>query len=74
MTFYTTLVLTYVIGGVELQDTTLYRSARECGDALPAVYKPYEKMDSMAQCIETDYVSSSTLTIRPQLRPEGLSL
>ena len=52
MTFYTTLVLTYVIGGVELQDTTLYRSARECGDALPAVYKPYEKMDSMAQCMK----------------------
>ena len=71
MTFYTTLVLTYVIGGVELQDNTLYRSARECGDALPAVYKPYEKMDSMAQCIETSYISSSFIV--PKLRPKGLT-
>jgi len=74
MTFYTTLVLTYVIGGVELSNSTMYISAMACGDAMPAKYEPYSHLDSMAQCIETNYVSSSTLTIRPQLRPKGLSL
>ena len=49
---------------------TLYRNAYECGNALPEAYKPYEDMDSMGQCIETDRVSSSTLM--PKLRPSNL--
>jgi hypothetical protein len=72
MTFYTFLVLTYVVAGVEIEKKTLYRNAHECGNALPSVYKPYEDMDSMAQCIETDKASSIYLT--PKLRPVGLSL
>jgi len=74
MTFYTTLILTYVIGGVELSNDTMYRSAMDCGNALPAAYAPYAHLDSMAQCIETNYVSSASINIKPQLRPEGLSL
>jgi hypothetical protein len=72
MTFYTFLVLTYVVGGVEIEKKTLYRNAYECGNALPSVYKPYEDMDSMAQCIETNKTSSIYLT--PKLRPIELSL
>ena len=72
MTFYTMLVLTYVIEGTEIQKKTLYRNAYECGNALPEVYEPYIHMDSMAQCIETDKVSASN-TI-PKLRPIDLSL
>ena len=72
MTFYTFLVLTYVVAGVEIEKKTLYRTAYECGNALPSAYKPYEDMDSMAQCIETDKASSIYLT--PKLRPVGLSL
>ena len=64
------LVLTYVIEGAEVQKKTLYRTAYECGNALPEAYKPYEDMDSMGQCIETDKVSSSTLM--PKLRPIDL--
>ena len=70
MTFYTMLVLTYVIEGTEVQKKTLYRNAYECGNALPEAYKPYEDMDSMGQCIETDRVSSSTFM--PKLRPSNL--
>ena len=70
MTFYTMLVLTYVIEGTEVQKKTLYRNAYECGNALPEVYKPYEDMDSMAQCIETDKISS--ITFKPKLRPSNL--
>ena len=70
MTFYTMLVLTYVIDGAEIQKKTLYRTAYECGNALPEVYKPYEDMDSMGQCIETDKISSITST--PKLRPINL--
>lgn len=70
MTFYTMLVITYVVAGVEIEKKTLYRNAYECGDALEAAYKPYEDMDSMGQCIETDKVSSSTLM--PKLRPIDL--
>jgi len=72
MSFYTFLVLTYVVGGVEIEKKTLYRNAYECGNALPSVYKPYENMDSMAQCIETNKTSSIYLT--PKLRPIGLFL
>jgi hypothetical protein len=64
------LVLTYVIEGTEVQKKTLYRNAYECGNALPEAYKPYENMDSMGQCIETDRVSSSTFM--PKLRPSNL--
>jgi len=74
MTFYTTLIVTYVIGGIELSNETMYRSAMECGDALSAAYAPYAHLDSMAQCIETNYVSSAKITTKPMLRPEGLSL
>lgn len=74
MTFYTTLILTYVIGGVELSNSTLYRSAMECGDAMPAKYEAYAHLDSMAQCIETNHVSSASINIKPNYRPEGLSL
>lgn len=74
MTFYTTLILTYVIGGVELSNDTMYRSAMECGNALPTAYQPYAHLDSMAQCIETNYVSSASINIKPKLRPEGLKL
>ena len=74
MTFYTTLIITYVIGGVELSNDTMYRSAMACGDALQAAYQPYEHLDSMAQCIETNYVSSAKITSKPMLRPKGLSL
>ena len=74
MTFYTTLIVTYVIGGVELSNDTIYRSAMECGNALPAAYAPYSHLDSMAQCIETNYVSSAKITSKPMLRPKGLSL
>ena len=74
MTFYTILIVTYVIGGVELSNDTMYRSAMDCGDALPAAYQPYEHLDSMAQCIETNYVSSAKITSKPMLRPKGLSL
>lgn len=73
MTFYTTLIITYVIGGVELSNDTMYRSAMECGDALPAAYAPYAHLDSMAQCIETNYVSSASISIKPMLRPKGLN-
>ena len=73
MTFYTTLILTYVIGGVELSNDTMYRSAMECGNALPAAYEPYAHLDSMAQCIETNYVSSASISIKPTLRPKGLN-
>ena len=73
MTFYTTLIITYVIGGVELSNDTLYRSAMACGDALPAAYAPYAHLDSMAQCIETNYVSSASISIKPMLRPKGLN-
>lgn len=72
MSFYTFLVLTYVVGGIEIENKTLYKTAYECGNALPAVYKPYEDMDSMAQCIETDKVSE--LKIKPKLRPKNLNL
>ncbi len=72
MSFYTFLILTYVVGGVEIEKKTLYRNAYECGNALPSVYKPYENMDSMAQCIETNKTSSIYLT--PKLRPIGLFL
>ena len=72
MSFYTFLVLTYVVGGVEIENKTLYRNAYECGNALPIAYKPYENMDSMAQCIETHKVSE--LKTRPKLRPIKLSL
>lgn len=37
--FYTMLVLTYVIDGAEIQKKTLYRTAYECGNALPEVYE-----------------------------------
>jgi len=70
MTFYTMLVLTYVIEGTEVQKKTLYRNAYECGNALPEAYKPYEDMDSMGQCIETARASSSTFM--PKLRPSNL--
>ena len=40
MTFYTMLVITYVVAGVEIEKKTLYRNAYECGDALEAAYKP----------------------------------
>lgn len=73
MTFYTTLIITYVIGGVELSNDTLYRSAMACGDALPTAYAPYAHLDSMAQCIETNYVSSASISIEPTLRPKGLN-
>ena len=72
MTFYTMLVLTYVIEGTEVQKKTLYRNAYECGNALPAVYKPYEDMDSMAQCIETDKISE--IKTKPKLRPKNLGV
>jgi len=70
MTFYTMLVLTYVIDGAEIQKKTLYRTAYECGNALPEVYEPNINMDSMGQCIETDKISSITST--PKLRPINL--
>jgi hypothetical protein len=70
MTFYTMLVITYVVAGVEIEKKTLYRNAYECGNALPEAYKPYEDMDSMGQCIETDRVSS--ITLMPKLRPSNL--
>ena len=73
MTFYTTLIITYVIGGVELSNDTMYRSAMACGDTLPAAYAPYAHLDSMAQCIETNYVSSASISIKPMLRPKGLN-
>ena len=72
MTFYTFLVITYVVAGVEIEKKTLYRNAYECGNALPAAYKPYEDMDSMAQCIETDKISE--IKTNPKLRPIGLFL
>ena len=72
MTFYTFLVITYVVAGVEIEKKTLYRNAYECGNALPTEYKPYENMDSMAQCIETHKVSE--LKTRPKLRPKNLSV
>ena len=72
MTFYTFLVLTYVVAGVEIEKKTLYRTPYECGNALPAVYKPYEDMDSMAQCIETDKISE--LKTYPKLRPKNLGV
>jgi len=72
MSFYTFLVLTYVVNGVEIENKTLYKTAYECGNALPAAYKPYENMDSMAQCIETHKVSE--LKTRPKLRPKNLSV
>ena len=72
MTFYTFLVLTYVVAGVEIEKKTLYKNAYECGDALEAAYKPYEDMDSMAQCIETDKVS--ILKTKPKLRPKNLGV
>ena len=72
MNFYTFLVLTYVVGGIEIENKTLYKTAYECGNALPAVYKPYEDMDSMAQCIETDKVSE--LKTKPKLRPKNLGI
>ena len=64
------LVITYVVAGVEIEKKTLYRNAYECGNALPEAYKPYEDMDSMGQCIETDRVSS--ITLMPKLRPSNL--
>lgn len=72
MTFYTFLVLTYVVAGVEIEKKTLYRTAYECGDALEAAYKPYEDMDSMAQCIETDKISE--IKTKPKLRPKNLGI
>ncbi len=72
MSFYTFLVLTYVVAGVEIEKKTLYSSEYECGNALPVVYKPYEDMDSMAQCIMTDKVSG--LSVKPKIRPKGLKL
>ena len=68
--FYTFLVLTYVVSGVEIQHKTLYKNAYLCGDALPdAYYKIYEKYpDSMGQCIETDF--SSLPKIKPKIRPK----
>ncbi len=66
------LVLTYVVAGVEIEKKTLYRTAYECGNALPTVYEPYQDMDSMAQCIETDKVSA--LLLKPKLRPKNLRL
>lgn len=72
MTFYTFLVLTYVVAGVEIEKKTLYRTAYECGNALPSVYKPYEDMDSMAQCIETDKISE--IKTKPKLRPKNLGI
>jgi len=72
--FYTFLVLTYVVSGVEIQGKTLYKNAYLCGDALPdAYYKIYEKYpDSMGQCIETDF--SSLPKIKPKIRPKKLKI
>ena len=72
MNFYTFLVLTYVVGGIEIEKKTLYKNAYECGDALEAAYKPYEDMDSMAQCIETDKISK--IKTKPKLRPKNLGI
>lgn len=70
--FYTFLVLTYVVSGVEIQDKTLYKNAWLCGDALPEVYeKIYAKYpDSMGQCIETNF--SSFPKLKPKIRPKKL--
>ena len=72
MTFYTFLIITYVVAGVEIEKKTLYKNAYECGDALEAAYKPYEDMDSMAQCIETDKISK--IKTKPKLRPKNLGI
>jgi len=52
----------------------MYASAKECGDALPAIYYEYYPHfpDAMGQCLQTDKISS--ITIKPKLRPEGLKL
>ena len=55
--FFTVLVLTYTVGGYEVQSRVLFPSAKLCGDALPAYY----------QCERTDEMSK---TIRPKLRPQ----
>jgi hypothetical protein len=72
MTFYTFLVITYVVAGVEIEKKTLYRTAYECSNALPSAYKPYEDMDSMGQCIETDKISE--IITKPKLRPKNLGI
>jgi hypothetical protein len=72
MTFYTFIVITYVVAGVEIEKKTLYRTAYECGNALPSAYKPYEDMDSMGQCIETDKISE--IITKPKLRPKNLGI
>lgn len=67
--FFTVLVLTYTVGGYEVQSRILFPSAKLCGDALPAYYEPIYAFDknSMAQCERTDEMSK---TIRPKLRPQ----
>ena len=67
--FFTVLVLTYTVGGYEVQSRVLFPSAKLCGDALSAYYEPIYAFDknSMAQCERTDEMSK---TIRPKLRPQ----
>lgn len=67
--FFTVLVLTYTVGGYEVQSRVLFPSATLCGDALPAYYEPIYAFDknSMAQCERTNRMSKS---IRPKLRPQ----
>jgi len=68
---FTILVLTYTVGSYDLQSSTVFPSAKECGDALPAYHEPiyaFDK-DSMGQCIETDVMSKS---IRPKTRPQSM--
>ena len=73
MTFFTLLSISLTLeGGSNFEQ--MYASAKECGDAMPAIYAKYYPNfpESMAQCLQTDKVSS--LTIKPKLRPEGLKL
>jgi hypothetical protein len=68
--FFTVLVLTYTVGGYEVQSRVLFPSAELCGDALSAYYGPIYAFDknSMAQCERTDELSK---TIRPKPRPQN---
>ena len=73
MTFFTLLSISLTLeGGSNFEQ--MYASAKECGDALPAIYYEYYPHfpDAMGQCLQTDKVSS--ITIKPKLRPEGLEL
>jgi len=77
MTWFSVLVLTYYIDGDNYEPMVsriIYPSYNDCSNAMTAIYENHlyaHYRDSMAQCLQTDKVSS--VNLRPKYRPKNLN-